>query len=51
MYPEEVTIRGGQKTQHISFEKLTEAVELLNSANKPVVLLVVEFIVEQPIEK
>lgn len=39
MYPEEVTIRGGQKTQHISFEKLTEAVELLNSANKPVVLL------------
>ncbi|MGL9727972.1 biosynthetic-type acetolactate synthase large subunit [Enterococcus sp. DIV0756] len=39
MYPEEVTIRGGQKTPHISFEKLTEAVELLNSANKPVVLL------------
>lgn len=39
MYPEEVTIRGGQKTQHISFEKLTEAAELLNSANKPVVLL------------
>lgn len=38
-YPTEVTIRGGQKKQTVSVEKLETVAELLKEAKKPVLLL------------
>lgn len=38
-YPETVEIRGGQKKQHIPTEKIKEAADILNHAEKPIVLI------------
>lgn len=39
IYPETVTIRGGQKSQTISIKNIKEAAKILNHAEKPVLLI------------